>query len=62
MPLYLIAATLISTRIIETMKKIKRTKTTQSIVSKVKALIIEDDKILFLKTERRDGSCIWDLP
>lgn len=60
MPLYLITASLIATKLIEGMKKIKRT-ATKTIISKVKALIIEDGKILFLKTER-DHAIIWDLP
>jgi ADP-ribose pyrophosphatase YjhB (NUDIX family) len=60
MPLYLITASLIATKLIEGMKKMRKT-TTKAIISKVKALIIEEGKILFLKTERNNFT-IWDLP
>lgn len=60
MPLYLITATLIATRMVESMRKMKKN-ATKIIISKVKALIIEDEKIMFLKT-KRDGYTIWDLP
>lgn len=60
MPLYLITASIIATKLIEGMKKVKRQKN-KTIISKVKALIIEDNKILFLK-ENNNNTIIRDIP
>lgn len=60
LPLYLITATIIATSVVNGMKKVRKSHE-KVIISKVKALIIEDQKVLLLKTENQLYT-IWDLP
>lgn len=59
-PLYLITASIIASKLLEAMKKMKKG-TNKTIISKVKALIVADGHILFIKKHRADIS-MRDLP
>lgn len=60
LPLYLVTATIIATSVVNGMKKARKSYE-KVIISKVKALIIQDQKVLLLKTEHQLYT-IWDLP
>lgn len=59
-PLYLITASIIASKLLEAMKKMKKW-TNKTIISKVKALLVADGHILFIKKHREDIS-MRDLP